>query len=106
MHLGLLGHVKYGVPQESTLGCLLFVLNINDTTEYVRDDVMMNFFADNTVLSLNGDSICGSTAKVNKEQIQNSLFHKGFRLYNNILSNVRDEITCWTPSAIKIKQKA
>lgn len=56
--------IQCGVPQGSTLGLLLFIIFINDITEYVKDP-LVTLYADDTAFLVGGDDITVMSSKIN-----------------------------------------
>ena len=65
-NLSTLGEVKFGVPQGSNLGPLLFLIYINDLPNCLSN-ASARMFADDTSLTLSADSISGLEEIVNDE---------------------------------------
>ena len=55
---------KYGIPQGSVLGPLLFIIYINDINEFHECD-FINLFADETLLSVSNDNLDLAVNKIN-----------------------------------------
>lgn len=73
--------VKYGVPQGTVLGPILFITYVNDINRCIDESTILNLFADDTAISVFGDStneaVLQMQSELNKLEVwlsENNLF--------------------------------
>jgi hypothetical protein len=87
MYTSSCNEIKYGVPQGSVLGPLLFLLHINDLSQAVKEAKVMSFADDTNILLTEKDltSLKGKIVRVTKH------FENWFRTNNLIINTEKTE---------------
>ena len=76
--------VTCGVPQGSVLGPFLFLLFINDISQFTTDGCLTNLYADDSMINASGDNILQVQQKLQQCVKNISAWHKANRLKINI----------------------